>query len=117
VWPRIASGTAALVLLVVWGNIVALCGATLVAYWAFAVPIGYFYQTYVEQLALLDYFMSLTKGLAFGMIVTTIASANGYSTKSGAAAVGNATRESVVAAALTVIVADFLITMVFLRPA
>lgn len=113
VWPRLMASAAALPLLVAWGNIVALLGGMLVGEWAYGVPAGYFYETYVAELAPMDYVQSIIKGLMFGYLVGIIGCYQGFSTKFGTEAVGMSTMETVVATSICIIIADFYLTMMF----
>jgi phospholipid/cholesterol/gamma-HCH transport system permease protein len=114
VWPRLVAGTLAVPLLVAWGNIIALVGGMLIGEWVYAVPAGYFYETYVDELAPVDYLQSIVKGGIFGYIVGLIGCYQGFSTKFGTEAVGKSTMETVVATSICVILADFYITIMFL---
>lgn len=114
VWPRLVGSTIGMPVLVIWGNVVALLGGMLIADVIFAIPAGYFYETYVDELAPLDYLSSVTKAVVFGMIVGTTGCYQGFTTKFGTAAVGQSTTQTVVSASITIIIADFFLTMVFL---
>ncbi len=114
VWPRLVAGTLAVPLLVAWGNIIALIGGMLIGEWVYAVPAGYFYETYVDELAPVDYLQSIVKGGTFGYLVGLIGCYQGFSTKFGTEAVGKSTMETVVATSICVILADFYITIMFL---
>lgn len=114
VWPRLVGSTLGLPLLVVWGNVMALLGGMLISDTVFDVPAGYFYETYIEELVPTDYLSSLAKGIVFGAIVGLIGCYQGFNTKFGTEAVGISTTETVVATSITIIIADFFMTMVFL---
>ncbi len=114
VWPRLIGATLALPLLVVWGNVMALGGGMFIADSVFDVPAPYFYTTYVEELAPLDYFQGLVKALVFGGIAGIIGCHQGFSTKFGTEAVGQSTTETVVAVSIAVLIADFALTTMFL---
>jgi phospholipid/cholesterol/gamma-HCH transport system permease protein len=114
VWPRLAASTLGLPLLVAWGNLMALIGGMLIADSVFGVPAGYFYETYVEELAPLDYVSSLVKAWVFGGLVGLIGCHHGFSTQLGTEAVGQSTTNTVVATSISIIIADFFLTMVFL---
>lgn len=114
VWPRVCGSTLAVPLLVVWGNAVALVGGMLIAEWAYAVPSGYFYETYIDMLAPIDYVASLVKATTYGFIVGIIGCYQGFGTRHGTEAVGVATTETVVATSICIIISDFYLTMIFI---
>ncbi len=113
VWPRVVAATLSQPLLVVMGNVIALLGGMLIGEWVYGVPAGYFYETYIDELAPMDYIQSLTKGTAFGLLVGLIGCYQGFNTKFGTEAVGVSTTETVVAISIWIIIADFFITMMF----
>jgi phospholipid/cholesterol/gamma-HCH transport system permease protein len=113
VWPRVTAATAALPLLAMWGNILALLGGMLIGEWIYGVPAGYFYAKYVEELAPMDYVSSIVKATTFGFLVGLIGCYQGFNTKYGTEAVGISTTETVVATSICIILADFYLTMVF----
>lgn len=113
VCPRITATTLTIPLLVVWGNVMALFGSMLIAEWQFGVPAGYYYQTYIDMLTPRDYTASMVKAVIYGFLVSSIGCYQGFNTKQGTEAVGASTTETVVACAIWVIVADFLVTIQF----
>lgn len=114
VWPRLVAATLGLPLLVVWGNVVALFGGMLIADSVFGVPASYFYETYIDELTPINYISSLTKALAFGGLVGLIGCHHGFNTKFGTEAVGQSTTATVVATSISILIADFFLTMLFL---
>lgn len=113
VWPRVASATLALPLLVVWGNVLGLLGGMIIAEGVYGVPAGYFYETYIDELKPMDYLCSMVKGTTFGFLVGAIGCYQGFNTGHGTEAVGVSTTETVVATSICIIIADFYLTMVF----
>jgi phospholipid/cholesterol/gamma-HCH transport system permease protein len=113
VWPRVVAATAALPLLVAWGNVIGLLGAMLIGEWIYGVPAGYFYQTYIAELEPMDYVSSISKATVFGFEVGIIGCYQGFATRFGTEAVGVSTTETVVATSICIIIADFYLTMVF----
>lgn len=114
VWPRILASTLAMPLLVAWGNVMALLGGMFISDQVFDISASYFGRTYIDQLTLLDYSCSLVKGLTFGTIAGIVGCHQGFTTKFGTEAVGQSTTDTVVATSVTVLVADFALTTIFL---
>ena len=113
VWPRVVAAACSLPLLTAWGNVIALLGGMLIGEWQYDVPAGYFYETYVDELAPLNYISSIVKATVFGLLVGVIGCYQGINTEHGTEAVGVSTTETVVATSICVIVADFYLTMAF----
>jgi len=114
VWPRLLAATISLPLLNAWSNVVALAGGAVIADTVFGVPAGYFYETYIDELVPMDYLSSQIKALVFGGLVGLIGCHHGFQTEIGTEAVGRSTTDTVVACSISVIVADFFLTMIFL---
>ncbi len=58
-----------------------------------------------------DIFMSMIKGLIFGVIIVFISCRQGLNAKGGAVGVGRATTEAVVMSSLSILIANFFLTM------
>lgn len=58
-----------------------------------------------------DIFMAMAKGLVFGIIIVFISCREGLNAKDGAVGVGRATTESVVISSLSILIANFFLTM------
>jgi len=114
VWPRLVAATLALPALCIYGNVLALGGGAVIADSVFDVPLGYFYQTYIDELYPMDYISGLVKAIAFGGLVGIIGCFQGFQTKFGTEAVGIATTNTVVATSVAILVMDFILTMIFL---
>lgn len=114
VWPRLFAATVSMPLLVIWGNILALLGGMFVGEVVFDVPASYFYSTYVDQLIPMYYVSGMVKATTFGALAGLIGCYQGFQTKFGTEAVGLATTETVVAVSIAVLLADFLLTAIFI---
>jgi phospholipid/cholesterol/gamma-HCH transport system permease protein len=112
VWPRLAGATLALPLLAAWGNVVALLGAMLIGETVYSVPAGYFWETYIDELAPMDYVWSIVKVTIYGYVVGLVGCYQGFNTKFGTEAVGLSTMQTVVATAVCTLVADLYLTMI-----
>ena len=63
-----------------------------------------------------DVWSGITKAIAFGVIVGTVACYKGYYTEGGAAGVGQATTSSVVVASVAILVSNFFIALLLPSP-
>jgi phospholipid/cholesterol/gamma-HCH transport system permease protein len=114
VWPRVMGATIAMPLLVAWGNVIAMVGGMIISDTVFDVPAGYFYFTYIDELEPMHYVMSQTKALVFGALAGIVGCYQGFSTKFGTEAVGQSTTETVIAVSVSVLLADFALTTIFM---
>jgi phospholipid/cholesterol/gamma-HCH transport system permease protein len=114
VWPRLVGASIAMPLLVAWGNVVAMLGGMLISDLVFDVPALYFYETYIDMLEPIHYVMSQTKGLVFGALAGLIGCYQGFTTKIGTEAVGMSTTETVIAVSVMILLADFVLTTLFM---
>ena len=114
VWPRLVAATLAMPLLVAWGNVLAMFGGMFISDTVFDVPASYFYSSYVDELEPMHYIMSVVKSVTFGGLAGTIGCYQGFNTKFGTEAVGQSTTDAVIATSVSVLVADFVLTTVFL---
>jgi len=69
-----------------------------------------YWTQYAKVVDAIDLVHCTTKGATFGMILTLVGCFNGYRARGGASAVGLATRNSVVASCLAILLADYILT-------
>ena len=60
-----------------------------------------------------DIYISLLKASIFGIVITTVTATQGYETKGGAVDVGNAVTQSAIKATICILLADFIINLIF----
>ena len=60
-----------------------------------------------------DIYISLLKGLIFGILISLVCATQGYETKGGAKDVGESTTKAAVLSTVYMLIADFLINLVF----
>jgi phospholipid/cholesterol/gamma-HCH transport system permease protein len=115
IWPRLAAATIALPLLCVYGNVLALGGGALIADTVFDVPAGYFYETYVDELYPMDYISGPGQGDDLrhaGRASSAAIRASRPSSARRRSASARPTRWW--RPAVTIIIMDFVLTMIFL---
>ena len=113
VTPRLLAATLTVPLLVGVGDIIGILGGQVIA----VERLGFNASTYIANtwsfLETLDIVSSLTKGAAFGFLAALMGCWYGMTSARGAMGVGRATKGSVVAAAVAILAANFLLTGVF----
>jgi phospholipid/cholesterol/gamma-HCH transport system permease protein len=70
----------------------------------------YYYSLTIKYLTLKDVLPGIGKTAVFGIIVGTVACFHGYNTEHGTFGVGQATKTSVVAAILLILISDVFLT-------
>lgn len=111
--PRLLACIAALPLLTILGQVVAIVGGMIVA----KAVSGLHYYKYMESVWLYlkpyDIRVSLIKAAVFGLILAAISCTIGLNARGGARGVGLSTTRAVVWTAVAIIIADFFLTWIF----
>lgn len=112
--PRIIATIISLPILILFFDAVANVGAYLISVHSLDVN-GY---TYLENIKLYgkvkDFFEGVVKGAIFGYLISAIGTYIGYNTRGGAKGVGRATTLAVVIASITIFIADYIISALYL---
>lgn len=111
--PRVLAATIALVILTVFGDLVALGSGAVMGVVGLDIPWGVYKANTLEQAKLADFVTGCFKSGVFGFLIGLIACHNGLRVSGGAAGVGQATTMTVVLSIVSIIGADLLFTAVF----
>ncbi len=114
VFPRLVALIVMMPLLTGLADFVGILGGMVLAYFDLGVSPNFYMRSLLQWLTVADIVRSLVKGVAFGVIIGAVACFNGINAKNGADGVGRATTQTVVGASITVLVADFFLTMLML---
>jgi phospholipid/cholesterol/gamma-HCH transport system permease protein len=112
--PRVLATIVILPVLTIIADVVGLFGGLLIAVTQLGLSGEYYYTSLVRNVHLGDFVSGLGKALFFGYLIAIIACANGLGTDGGADGVGRAATSAVVAASISILVADFFLTKLFL---
>jgi phospholipid/cholesterol/gamma-HCH transport system permease protein len=110
VTPRIIAGTVMVPLLALFFTAIASLAGALIACGVLGMDSTIYWTQYAKVVDAIDLVHCTTKGAAFGMILTLIGCFNGYRAQGGASAVGLATRNTVVASCLAILLIDYILT-------
>ncbi|MEO0829925.1 MAG: ABC transporter permease [Pseudomonadota bacterium] len=113
VFPRVVAGLLTVPLLVAVGDVIGIMGGYLVGTGRLGFGATTYLQNTVDFLEFRDILSSLVKGAAFGGIATLMGCYFGMTSGRGAQGVGRATKSSVVAAAVLILGANYLLTEIF----
>lgn len=111
--PRMVTTTLSLVVLCVFGDLIAIGGGYAISVFALDIPSGVYYGNTIEALDVVDFFTGLWKAAVFGLMIGAIGCYNGLAVSGGAAGVGRATTNTVVHSIVSVIVVDLIFVAIF----
>jgi phospholipid/cholesterol/gamma-HCH transport system permease protein len=111
--PRVLAATLVMPVLVAVGDIIGIYGGYLVGTERLGFNAAAYLQNTADFLTRTDIISSLIKGSVFGFIAATMGCYYGMNSDRGAMGVGRATKSSVVAAAISILAANFLLTEAF----
>jgi phospholipid/cholesterol/gamma-HCH transport system permease protein len=114
--PRVVAGIVMLPFLVVLGDALGIGGGYIVAVKLLGSnPLVYEQNTYM-YLDMEDLWAGVIKAAVFGLILTLTGCTRGYYTSGGAEGVGRSTTQAVVSASLIILLTDFFLTKLLLKP-
>ncbi len=113
VMPRVVALTLAMPIAAVYITVLGVIGGSMIAWSHLNISFEVFYAHIIQSLWLKPVYVGLFKALVFGIMTSTISCANGLRAENGALGVGRATRDSVVASFLMVLVVGYFITEIF----
>jgi phospholipid/cholesterol/gamma-HCH transport system permease protein len=111
--PRVLACLTMLPLLVILGNSMGILGGYVVGTGVLGIPEHQYLESTFMAISTEDQVMALVKAAVFGLIVGLMGTYHGFNAKNGAAGVGQATTQAVVYAAVGILVADYMITALF----
>lgn len=111
--PRVLAATLVMPFLVGIGDIIGIYGGFLVSTERLGFNAAAYLQNTADFLTRIDIISSLVKGAVFGFIAALMGCYYGMQSERGAMGVGRATKSSVQAAAILILIANFLLTGVF----
>ncbi len=115
VMPRLVALSIMMPVVTVYTNVLGCLGGAIVAKTHLNVSYDTFYIHILESLHFKAVYVGLLKSFVFGLIIATICCAQGLRAENGAMGVGKATRDSVVASFIMMLVVGYFITEIFYR--
>jgi phospholipid/cholesterol/gamma-HCH transport system permease protein len=108
--PRVVAMIVMLVALTVIGDLVALIGATITAKLVLGIEPSTMYHSFADSLKPYDFLHGVYKSIVFGVSIALTSCYFGVTVRGGAVGVGKAVNAAVVAAAVSIMLLDFLMT-------
>jgi phospholipid/cholesterol/gamma-HCH transport system permease protein len=115
VMPRLVALTIMMPVATIYVNTLGVIGGAVIAESHLGISFQTFYLHVLESLWFKATYVGLFKSFVFGMIIASISCAHGLQAENGARGVGRATRNSVVASFLMILVVGYYITDIFFR--
>lgn len=109
--PRFIAGTVMVPLLTLFSSIMGIFGGYLIAVYLFHLSPSAYFTPMQVHITSFDVATGCIKSFVFGIILVTVCCYRGMKTSGGAAGVGRATTQSVVASYVLILVSDFFLTM------
>lgn len=111
--PKLAASLIMLPALTILGDFLGILGGLLVAVFQLHLPAALYLNDVFSKLTLADIGSGVGKSFFFAYFITLVGCYNGLNTQGGADGVGRATTNTVVLAAILVLVSDFFLTKLF----
>jgi phospholipid/cholesterol/gamma-HCH transport system permease protein len=112
--PRVVAMLIILPLVTIIAIFVGIMGGCFIAYYEVGQTAQYFMQHVIKALTITDIANGIGKTFFFALIISIIACYNGMTATGGADGVGRATTKTVVSASISIFIADFFLTKLFL---
>jgi phospholipid/cholesterol/gamma-HCH transport system permease protein len=111
--PKLAATLVMLPALTIIGDFLGIAGGLLIATWTLDLPPGLYLNDVLSSLTFGDVGSGIAKSFFFAYFIALVGCYNGLNTEGGADGVGRATTNTVVLAAILVLISDFFLTKLF----
>jgi phospholipid/cholesterol/gamma-HCH transport system permease protein len=115
VMPRVVACTFVMPILAFFALVLGFSGGMLIINTQFHMPMEFFFRSALESVNLHDLAAGMGKTPFFGFIIGIVGCHFGLKTRGGTEGVGRSTTSTVVAVSISILVADFFLTKLFLR--
>jgi len=112
VMPRLVAMFLMAPVLTVFADLIGIVGGAVVAYYQVGVSYAAYYENAHNVLVLVDLNSSVIKAMVFGTLIATVGCGRGLRAQPSAEGVGKATKDSVVASFILIIIFNYLITSI-----
>ncbi|MBI5528257.1 MAG: ABC transporter permease [Deltaproteobacteria bacterium] len=112
--PRVLAAMFIMPFLSVCTDVIGLFGGMAVSFLEYDIPMGFFAKSAIEITKFSDFFSGVSKTLFFGIIIAVVGCYQGFRTRGGTEGVGRATTEAVVIISVGILIADYILTKLFL---
>ncbi|MFH1962815.1 MAG: ABC transporter permease [bacterium] len=110
--PRFYAALIMFPVLTAFADIIGMFGGYMIGVWKFGIKHQIYIQKSIDFLHPIDIINGLVKTIIFGGLIITISCYKGFTASGGAEGVGKATTSAVVLSIMTVLISDYLLTMI-----
>jgi phospholipid/cholesterol/gamma-HCH transport system permease protein len=114
VWPRVIAAMLVLPVLSIYALVLGTVGAVVICDAQFGISPQFFMRSSLESVLLEDVWSGLAKTPVFGFLIAIIGCHFGLRTTGGTEGVGTSTTRTVVVVSISILVADFILTKLFI---
>ena len=114
VLPRVAAAIVVMPLLCIFADTLGAAGAMIVSATEYQINPRLFLQSSLESVLLSDFFSGILKTPFFGFIIAIVGCHYGLTTKGGTEGVGQSTTRTVVVVSIAILIADYMLTRLFM---
>ncbi len=115
VMPRVVAMFIMAPVLTVFADIIGVLGGAVVGYYQVGVSYAAYYESAFDALVLTDLNSSIVKAMVYGVLIATVGCGRGLRAQTSAEGVGKATKDSVVASFILILIFNYLITSIARR--
>ncbi|HLV19810.1 MAG TPA: ABC transporter permease [Polyangiaceae bacterium] len=114
VLPRLVASVITMPVLAGFALVLGFSGAMIITDLQFNIPAAFFFQSALSTVTMMDFLSGLLKTPVFGAIIALVGCHFGMVTTGGTEGVGNSTTTTVVVISITILIADFFLTKLFI---
>ena len=111
--PRIIAGAITVPMVVILAELFGILGGMIVSYYSIDLHPNRYMTSVYQWINTRDIYISLLKGVIFGILIPLVCATQGYTTTGGAKGVGISTTKAAIKATVFLLMADLLITFLF----
>jgi len=112
--PRMLAGIVIMPLITCFALVLGVASALVVSRISFGIPAPFFLSSALDAVSMQDFLSGLLKTPFFGFLIAILGCYYGFNTTGGTEGVGRSTTTAVVVVSITILVADALLTQLFL---
>jgi phospholipid/cholesterol/gamma-HCH transport system permease protein len=112
--PRLIACLLVLPALTALADVVGVCAGSVVVNSQYDIPLEQYFRSAIETVDLFDFSSGIAKSVVFGGVIAVVGCAKGFAVEGGTEGVGQATTETVAIASVSVCLADFFLTKLFM---